>query len=166
MTGKIQTQAAGLLSLLGITGSGDNPAELGSTVVPTFDMLNVYAVRNLQQLAVGSAVAPAASGSAVSITVPAGEYWLVRDVSGSMLASAAAQQLGHSIIYQVTSGVPSLCIDTCTNLASIAANDIGRCFSRQDRIFGPGAVFSCIVERTNAANVSFTIAVTFLRLTA
>lgn len=166
MTGKIQTQAAGLLSLLGIKGTGDNPQELGAAVVPTVDMLAYYLPRNLETQSNATGPAPLAAGAGVSITVPASEYWFVRDLSGSLLASAAAQQLGISLIYQPVAGSPGIGLGVTPNLASVAANDVARCFSRQERIFGPGTVFTCSALNTNAANVTIAVSLAFIRLTA
>lgn len=166
MTGKIQTQAAGLLSLLGIKGTGDNPQELGAAVVPTVDMLAYYLPRNLETVSQSIGPAPLAANTGVGITVPAGEYWFVRDLSGALLASAAAQQLGLALIYQPVAGSPGIALGFQANLASIAAGDIQRVAKRQERIFGPGTVFSCLSSNANAANVTISVNVSFVRLTA
>lgn len=85
--GKIQTSPPGLLNLLGMVGSGQEPVMLADEVRGTFELLDFYAARYIDVLENTSAVARAA-GNTVSLVAPPRETWILYAAQCSIGANA------------------------------------------------------------------------------
>ncbi len=92
--GPIQLPPAGLLSLLDIKSSGDNPNALLQTVQPTIDVLELYAYP--QRRIRGMFDSPATGAGVVStwnasqqLLVPASERWFIYNCTVSLSIAAA-----------------------------------------------------------------------------
>lgn len=85
---KVQRRASGLLSALGIVGSGDTPNALAELVSPTMDV-QLFFDAGRHEIADASGAAVAA-GDNVTITVPATQAWRVIGLSARFVAGVGA----------------------------------------------------------------------------
>jgi hypothetical protein len=77
----INRQPAGLLSFLGIKNGGRNPAVLGDTLIPQFDLLNWYLSQNSESIFENQPITKLGLNTVYS--VPQGETWAVLSASAN-----------------------------------------------------------------------------------
>lgn len=83
MPQSIQRFPAGLLDLLGIQSLGQTPNILADEVRPVIEYLSLYFADRLTTLQT-SVAGVQFSGDSATLTVPANELWLVKEVSGEI----------------------------------------------------------------------------------
>jgi hypothetical protein len=102
----IQRFPKGLISILGMTATGETPHKLAQEVAPNLDLLDYYLLDRTQQLAFTSGVIAALGVTSCGPTSgpPAGKAWLVYDAWFVIqnVAAAATIWLGLGIIRQGT----------------------------------------------------------------
>lgn len=89
----IQRFPRGLLDLLGSKSNGDNPTVLSPTVVPILDLSAMYQFDKMEARSATTNVVNLAGAWAVTgtqLTVPAGEIWLLHNLSVNANANLAA----------------------------------------------------------------------------
>lgn len=99
MPQKVQRIAPGLLSFLGLKGTGQNPTELGELLSPVVDLTPFYHAIDLLT-ANASTAGLNTVGQSTLIEVPAGETWRVM-AAGYIATNLTAAGICHiSILYQ------------------------------------------------------------------
>lgn len=88
MPSKIQRIPSGLLSFLGIKGTGQNPDFITDDVVPSLETLPFYAVQNNEIATTSGAVQNA--GDQITLVVPSQEVWLLHGISAIIAMSTTA----------------------------------------------------------------------------
>jgi hypothetical protein len=102
----IQRFPKGLISVLGMTATGDTPHKLAEEVQPNLNLLDYYLLDRTTQLAFTSGVIAAAGVTTCgpSSGPPAGKAWLVYDVSFQLqgVGAGATIWVGLGVIRQGT----------------------------------------------------------------
>ena len=117
LPGKINRQPQGLLGFLGIKNFGRNPDELGSVLVPTWDLSELYYGSFLQTRT--NAIALAGIGSQAFLTVPGGEVWWVQCASAATGTLGAGQSLQLCIQVTDQAGTGTVALTDPANLATV-----------------------------------------------
>lgn len=95
--GTINRVPKGLLSILDGQTMGDNPSELSAAVVGTLPMLPLYlAAKGWETIVTGAVFNPGTQGIIDVVTVPVGQFWLVRAIGcyyQEVIGAAYAQNL-------------------------------------------------------------------------
>lgn len=136
----INTLPLGLLGFLGIKNGGRYPDELGSLLVPTWDLMELYTAANSVHR--NDNVNVTAVGAFTVVTVPEGEAWYVinQDVGSATLAAGVTLQLSLQITDP--SSIATVALSDPTNLASAGQ----RCSASLPRPYfaGPGSALGLI----------------------
>lgn len=126
----IQRVPRGLLHALSMKGSGELPAELASQILGTFDTTAFYLGENVR--GASGALQTAADGwvTSGSLTVPAGELWLVNNLSWSCSNIAAGDSFSFTPGYlrKTTQGV--------LGFSEAKASVVGGAAGTQDQVNG------------------------------
>lgn len=106
MSSPLHKAPSGLLAELALKVSGQNPAQFGGEVTPTFDVRAHYRVEQRAMAFVSTS--HSLSGTGPILTVPAGEYWIVRQIGASCLTIPAVSEWGLGLRYLERSTFGSL----------------------------------------------------------
>lgn len=90
MPSLINAQPLGLLSLLGIKSTGDNPRVLPDFVQPTITLDELYGFATSEYVAGSVGSITVAGVTPAFLTVPPGQAWLVHEVGYQSIAVLAA----------------------------------------------------------------------------
>lgn len=118
MPSRIQAQPLGLLQLLSMVGTGQQPTEFGDTVVPVVDLTELYGSEKFSIVVVQETIIPAAN-YALLLPVPSGEFWIVNSAQASV-SCAAGNWFDLSLRYRLASGTQQ------TTFADFKSQQVGR----------------------------------------
>lgn len=119
MPGEIQRVPQGLLSLLGVKGTGQNPRLFGDVVSPTLELLPFLIAPTLTAAETITA-AVAAAGSGATVTVPAREAWVLVAISARLDTGTVAGLAGAFIGLQSNDGSPAVVVANSGPVQTIA----------------------------------------------
>ena len=164
----IQRVPQGLLSLLGMKGTGRNPDVLNESVVPTLEQVGFYTDGSLEfeeDVSVGIFTA----GVFSSLVVPDGEIWALKGVNGqySGAAGAATATAMVGLLLQAGNINQAIAIARLEEQPINAGEvlNFGHWFESPQFLF-PGTSVIAINETTLANLVSLRVTAYFRRLQA
>lgn len=157
----IQRYPRGLLDLLGSKSNGQNPVQLAQVVAPVIDVSALYQFDLVEQRAATTNAAnlPGAWGvTGSNLTVPAGELWLVHNLSlaanTNLVAGESYQVRGAIYRAQWSQWQLSDQSVSCADAGSRPA--LGWQFHRPE-IMRPGDSVGIYVVQVTAASEQFTV---------
>jgi hypothetical protein len=168
---KLQTRADALLSAFDLKVLGQNPTLFGEAVQPTYDVAQHYLFKHARFVQ-ESAAAITARGDGVLTTVPAGEYWLVEAVSGTMVivtGGVCPDGVGIRIGFRRTPAPTGVSTTWASNFRAvnapaaaidvIAAHTLPRAF-----LLGPGSGIFARLDTNLTTGCTAVIQVAYYRL--
>lgn len=147
----IQTQAQGLFSFLSLKGS-PGPRALVEQVMPTLDLGAFYRAGRLITSSNTSA-AVSAVGQGATVTIPAGENWLVCGVMGALGSPLAIGTIMAAHLNVVAPGQNSFAVaelpaSGASYTAAAVTDEVSQgFFFPQPQLFTPGTSFTCFLSR-------------------
>jgi hypothetical protein len=162
---KIQRRAGGLLSSLGIVGTGDTPNALAEIVSPTMDIQLFYDAGRHENEFVTTAGA-AAVGNNAQITVPAGEVWRLVGCSARyfMGGAGAAPSMWVGIRF-VVGGTNTILGSYVENAIALVANEEAQAVGilTAPILLGPGAQIVAQLASAGVAGSNLTVVATVVK---
>jgi hypothetical protein len=160
VNGPASTFPVGLLGLLGIKNNGKYPADLATTYVPTFDMLDWFTRSNALELISGQTGVITNVGEKAEATgkwlVPAGQAWLLKGAAAvasipdeaTIYATLCIAQRSGNALYSHTAGA---------NIGQVWQNtaDAGRWYLNGPVLMIPGDELVLCVHNINVGTTDF-----------
>ena len=165
----IQRYPRGLLDLLGSKSSGDNPTQLSPVVVGQIDLSALYQFDKVEARSATTNVANLNGAWAVTgsnLTVPAGELWLLHNLSANANANLAAGEAYtiNAAIYRSQWSQWQLSKAQGSGSGITARPAVGWQFDRPE-ILRPGDSVGVYVSNITAGASQFTLNAYLTRLT-
>lgn len=166
----IQRYPTALLPLLGMQSGGQAPGELSTQVSGVLDMLRFYTRDRWENLQVGPINISSAAVVQFTITIPAGQQWLVFSASAQTSGQAAGTTGRYTLCTFLSNNTTNAVYTPVTDRAmALAAGDfgiLGRWFD-VPLIFRPGDTLGMWCENyTGAPATQFFGQMTIVRLGA
>lgn len=167
MSGPIARRPAGLLDLLLTQQQGKNPNELGDMLLPVIDLSPFYMQERLTTAT--TSLTNAVVGSSATITIPAGESWMMHFLSVRGSFNAVNQRLKVGFRAASIDGGTIIDIGQTEQLDAIGATDG---YSGQVQ-FAPGSIYPAgtrflastqVVDLALGANISGSLNALFVRM--
>ena len=141
----IQRYPKGLIDLLGMRATGETPHTLGQDIRGSLELLDLYVIDRCVEISGSTGIAVPGVGvqTFASGTVPAGELWLLYQVSFTMPTVAAAATIRSAFGVQRSQST-CITLQDCTTplLAAADAIDLGHTFERP-LVMRPGDGLAC-----------------------
>lgn len=151
MNGPIQIIPQGLLGLLNLKNNGQMPSELGTSVMPQLDMLELYVNGLLEQVSDPVAVAAVIGPNASALVVPQTQCWFVR----SLFITTDTIGAGEAITIQPAISIGGIAFVPMGDKAAGVPGDVIRVATTDIIVATPGTVFGFFVQQiTGAVNVN------------
>lgn len=151
----------GLLGFLGIKNSGLYPSTLSETLIPTWDLTDLYTAGNSEVAQVSVNIA--AIGSQAAFTVPNGEAWRVLQLSARSPTLGAGQTLQLGL--QITDPAGTSTIEVADPTTAVTNGMRCAVALRNPLIAGPGFSLGIDVMQLVAGPVNgASVAIRFARL--
>lgn len=159
----------GLLGLLDAKTQGRTPLDTEANLRPVIDLSQFY-VADLPletEIAIGTVTGADVGDLVLPVTVPSGEQWFVRGVSGQMVVPVAANGYRFEIALDTTTGLGLHFLtggDQFTQTQSQFESVVATHNFTPYALFGPGTRFGIGVTQIVPNNATTTMSVLFHRV--